>query len=257
MKLLAIGDVVGKPGLEFLKKKLRHTAKSLGADFVVVNGENASGVGLTPNQAEEMLSAGADVITLGNHSFSRDVIKPYLEDHDRVIRPANYSPLAPGRGFVTVPTAFGEVAVINLQGRCGMDFGPDNPFFEIDRILKKLDARFLFVDFHAEATSEKLAMAFYLDGRISALWGTHTHVQTSDAGVLPKGTGEITDLGMTGPRWSVLGVRPEQSIEMFRGLRGGRYESAPGECKMEGCLFTLDNRTGRCLEARAVRILED
>ena len=255
MRLLAIGDVVGKPGLEFLQAKLRPTAREKGADFVVVNGENASGVGLTPRQAEDILAAGADVVTLGNHSFSKDVIKPYLEDSTRVIRPANYSPLAPGRGWTVVPTSFGDVAVINLQGRCGMDFGPDNPFLEIDRILKKLDARFIFVDMHAEATSEKLALAYYLDGRVSAVWGTHTHVQTSDAQILPGGTGEITDLGMTGPRWSVLGVMPMQSIEMFRGLRGGRYESAPGECKMEGCLFTVDDQSGRCTAAEAIRVL--
>ena len=255
MRLLAIGDVVGKTGLDFLQTKLRRTIKEKSADFVVVNGENTAGVGLTPQQAEDILAAGADVVTLGNHSFSRDVIKPYLEDSQRVIRPANYSPLAPGRGWTVVPTAFGDVAVINLQGRCGMDFGPDNPFLEIDRILKKLDTRFIFVDMHAEATSEKLAMAYYLDGRVSAVWGTHTHVQTSDAQILPGGTGEITDLGMTGPRWSVLGVVPQQSIEMFLGLRGGRYESAPGKCKMEGCLFTVDDRNGLCTAVEAIRVL--
>ena len=255
MRLLAIGDVVGNNGLAFLKKKLPAAIREYKADVVVVNGENASGVGLTPEQADDILAAGAHVVTLGNHTFSRDSIRGYLEESSRVIRPANYSPLAPGRGWTVVPTALGDVAVINLQGRCGMDFSPDNPFLEIDRILKKLDTKLIFIDFHAEATSEKQALAYYLEGRVSAVWGTHTHVQTSDAGVLEGGTGLICDLGMTGAVRSVLGVRPEQSIAMFRGESRSRYEAASGACKMEGCLFTVDERSGHCTAAEAIRVL--
>ncbi len=253
MKLLAVGDVVGTQGLEYLKRNLAAVKRKYGADITVVNGENASAIGLTPRQADDMLYCGADVVTLGNHSYSKEAIKPYLEDSARVIRPANYAPLAPGRGWTVIPSMFGDIAVINLQGRCGMDFGPDNPFYEVDRILKKLDIKLIFIDFHAEATSEKLAMAYHLEGRVSAVWGTHTHVQTNDAQVLEGGTGVICDLGMTGPKRSILGVKPEQSVAMFRGLRAGRYEVAEGPCKLEGCLFTVDEKTGRCLSAQVIR----
>ena len=255
VNLLAVGDVCGQSGLELLRKKLRGLQRLQDIQFTVVNGENASVSGLTPAQAEEMLEAGADVITLGNHTFGRGAILPYLDECPRILRPANLAPQNPGRGWGVFDSPFGEVCVMNLLGRCGMAFGPDNPFFAADRILKENRARIVLADMHAEATSEKLALAYYLDGRVAALWGTHTHVQTSDARVFPKGTGYITDLGMTGPVESVLGIRPEQSVSLFLNNPPQRFETAPGECKLECAVFTLDMETGRCTGVEPMRIL--
>lgn len=252
LRVLAVGDVVGNPGMERIRKSLRWLVRKTGADFTVVNGENASVVGLTPRQAEDILDAGADVITLGNHSFSKREIVPYLEDTDRILRPANYAPQTPGRGWAVYETRFGPIGVIDLIGRCNMDYGPDNPFLLVEKLLKKLDTRLILVELHAEATSEKLAMGYMLDGRVSAVWGTHTHVPTADIRVLPQGTGYITDLGMTGPRNSVLGIRPELSIARFRGDLPERYRWAEGETKLEGALFTIDAATGKCLKAERV-----
>ena len=251
-KVLAVGDVVGAPGMEVIRRQLRRLKRQVGADFVVVNGENASVVGITPNQAEDILDAGADAITLGNHSFSKREITAYLDESSRIVRPANYAPQVPGRGWRVFDTAVGPVAVIDLIGRCNMDYGPDNPFLLIDKILKQVDTKFILVELHAEATSEKLAMGYLLDGRVSAVWGTHTHVPTADARVLPKGTGYVTDLGMTGPRDSVLGIRPDLSIAKFRGDLPERYRWAEGPTKLEGVLFTLDSQTGKCLRAERV-----
>ena len=252
LRVLAVGDVVGNPGMERIRKSLRRLIRKTGADFTVVNGENASVVGLTPRQAEDILDAGADVITLGNHSFSKREIVPYLEDTDRILRPANYAPQTPCRGCAVYETRFGPIGVIDLIGRCNMDYGPDNPFLLAEKLLKKLDTRLILVELHAEATSEKLAMGYMLDGKVSAVWGTHTHVPTADIRVLPQGTGYITDLGMTGPRDSVLGIRPELSIARFRGDLPERYRWAEGETKLEGALFTIDAATGKCLKAERV-----
>ena len=252
LRVLAVGDVVGNPGMERIRKSLRWLIRKTGADFTVVNGENASVVGLTPRQAEDILDAGADVITLGNHSFSKREIVPYLEDTDRILRPANYAPQTPGRGWAVYETRFGPIGVIDLIGRCNMDYGPDNPFLLAEKLLKKLDTKLILVELHAEATSEKLAMGYMLDGKVSAVWGTHTHVPTADIRVLPQGTGYITDLGMTGPRNSVLGIRPELSIARFRGDLPERYRWAEGETKLEGALFTIDAATGKCLKAERV-----
>ena len=252
LRVLAVGDVVGNPGMERIRKSLRWLIRKTGADFTVVNGENASVVGLTPRQAEDILDAGADVITLGNHSFSKREIVPYLEDTDRILRPANYAPQIPGRGWAVYETRFGPIGVIDLIGRCNMDYGPDNPFLLAEKLLKKLDTKLILVELHAEATSEKLAMGYMLDGKVSAVWGTHTHVPTADIRVLPQGTGYITDLGMTGPRNSVLGIRPELSIARFRGDLPERYRWAEGETKLEGALFTIDAATGKCLKAERV-----
>ena len=251
-RVLCVGDVVGGPGMERVRWSLRKLKNSLGADFVIVNGENASVVGITPEQAEDILDAGADVITLGNHSFGKREIIRYLEDSRRMLRPANYAPQAPGRGWEVYESRFGDVAVIDLIGRCAMDYTPDNPFLLVEKILKQLTAKIILVEIHAEATSEKLAMGYLLDGRVSAVWGTHTHVPTADARVLPKGTGYVTDLGMTGPRESVLGIRPELSIAKFRGDLTERYRWADGPTKLEGVLFTLDASTGKCLRAERI-----
>ncbi len=257
LKVLAVGDVVGNPGMERIRHSLRYWKRKTGADFVVVNGENASVVGLTPQQGEDILDAGADVITMGNHTFGRREIVPYLEDCPRILRPGNFAPQTPGRGWGVFDSKVGPVTVIQLIGRCNMDYGPDNPFLMVDKILKEVDTKIVLMDFHAEATSEKLAMGCMLDGRISALWGTHTHVPTADAQVLPKGTGYVTDLGMTGPKNSVLGIRPELSIAKFRGDLTGRYQWAEGPTKLEAVLFTLDGATGLCKQAERMDLYDE
>ena len=255
-KVLAVGDVVGNPGLDRVRRHLRRLKKKHNADFVVVNGENAAVVGITPNQAEDILDAGADCITMGNHTWGKREIVDYMEDCPQIIRPANYAPQAPGRGWAEFDTKAGPVAVIDLIGRVNMDYGPDNPFLAIEKILKQTTAKIILVELHAEATSEKLAMGYMLDGRISALWGTHTHVPTADAQVLPKGTGYVTDLGMTGPKHSVLGIKPELSIAKFRGDLPERYRWADGTTKMEAVLFTIDSGTGKCKAAERVDLSE-
>ena len=255
-RILAVGDVVGAPGLHFLRKHLSRLKKQHRIDFCVVNGENANMVGITPAQAEDILDAGADVITLGNHTWNRREICSYLDDTDRILRPANFAPQLPGTGVGVYDTDCGQIAVVNLVGRCAMDFGPDNPFTKIDAILKKLQGMPVLLDFHAEATSEKLAMGFWLDGKASAVWGTHTHVPTADLRILPKGTGYITDLGMTGPMQSALGIRPEQSIAMFRGELTSRFEAAPGPCWLCGAVFTIDPDTNRCTGVEQIQITD-
>lgn len=256
INILAVGDVVGNSGLSLLTRKLGSIKKLKNIAFTVINGENAALLGITPAQAEELYAAGADVITLGNHSYNAKSILDFLDEKTYILRPANFAPQCPGRGCGIFSAPFGDVLVVNLIGRCDMDFGPDNPFLEIERILTQHSEKVILVDFHASATSEKLAMGYLLDGRVSALWGTHTHVQTSDARVFPKGTGYISDLGMCGPVESVLGIKPEQSISMFMGNPRQRYEAALGISKIECAIFEVDTDTGLCLSVEALRITE-
>ncbi len=253
IKILAVGDVVGRPGLDALRALLPVLRKNLELDLIVVNGENANVVGIRPSQAEEIFDSGADVITLGNHTWTRYELRDYMDENSRIIRPANFAPHCPGRGFVSVDTAKGKVLIMNLMGRFTLDTNTDNPFYVADELLRDNACRVVLVDFHAEATSEKLAMAHYLDGRVSALWGTHTHVQTSDVCVYPNGTGYITDLGMTGAKYSVLGIRAEQSVGKFLGDAPTRYDAAPGAYKLEAAVFEIECETGACLSAEAVR----
>ena len=252
--ILAVGDVVGENGLAHLERCLRPLQRQKGVHFTVVNGENAAGVGITPQQAWRIYDAGADAVTLGNHTFGMRQITELLEDVPWLLRPANYTSRAPGRGVGVFDLGAAEIRVINLIGRCDLAWGADNPFTKADALLKEGKPTFTLVDFHAEGTSEKRAMGYMLDGRASAVWGTHTHVQTSDACVLPKGTGYITDLGMTGAVHSVLGVDPEQSIGKFMGDPPRRYEAAKGPAKLEGCIFEIDPETGRCLSAEGIRL---
>ncbi len=256
-RILAVGDVVGNPGMDRIRKSLRYLKRKTDADFVIVNGENAAVVGLTPDQAEDIFDAGADVITMGNHTFGKRELVPYLEDNSRILRPANLAPQAPGNGYGIYDSKIGPIAVIDLIGRCNMDYGPDNPFLMVDKLLKDIDAKIRLVEIHAEATSEKLAMGYMLDGRVSAVWGTHTHVPTADVQVLPNGTGYVTDLGMTGPAISVLGIRPELSIAKFRGDLTQRYQWANGPTKMEAVLFTIDSETGLCRKAERVDLKDE
>ncbi len=258
MNLLAVGDVVGDAGIEMLARHLPALRKWKAIDFVVVNGENASGVGILPKQADAILDAGADVVTLGNHTWNRLQIAKYLEQSDRVLRPVNYTNRVPGRGYGVFTAQNGlRVAVINAIGRTEMDANFDNPFTVVSRVLRGIDADVTVMDFHAEATSEKGAMGYYLDGRIQALWGTHTHVPTADLKILPQGTGFVTDLGMTGPAQSVLGIRPELAVNRFLGGLPSRYQPAEGVCKLESVLFTIDPTQGRCVSLERLDVHDD
>ena len=201
-------------------------------------------------QARDIFDAGADVITLGNHTWNRIQIADFLESDPCTLRPANYTNRVPGRGWGVYDGPGGlRIGVLNLIGRCEMDSNFENPFTTADRILKRMEgADVILVDFHAEATSEKGAMGYYLDGRVQAVWGTHTHVPTADGQILPKGTGFITDLGMTGPARSVLGIRPEQAINRFLGGLPRRFEPADGPCKLESVVFSIDTDSRRCVQ---------
>ena len=252
MNILAVGDIVGEPGLKHLERHLRSVQKLKNIAFTVVNGENASGVGLTPDQAWRIYDAGADAVTLGNHTYGKMQIRDFLDDVPWLLRPANYAGRAPGHGCEIFDVNGLRIRVVNLIGRCDLDWKADNPFVVVDRLLEREQADVTLVDFHAEATSEKLALGYYLDGRVSALWGTHTHVPTADERVYPKGTGYITDLGMTGPIESVLGIEPWQSIETFLGGLPGRYKSPDGPCKLQGCVFSVEN--GKCVAVERIDI---
>ena len=253
-RVLAIGDVVMDLGIEHLERHLRSVQRAEKIDFTVVNSENAAGVGLLPEHAERIYRAGADVLTLGNHAMGKKQIANFLDDAPYILRPANFTSRAPGRGCGLYDMGRFQVRVINLIGRCDLHWGGDNPFTVVDGLLKEEKATFTLLDFHAQATSEKLAMGYYLDGRISAMWGTHTHVPTADERVYPKGTGYITDLGMTGAVESVLGIMPSQSVETFLGGYPGRFEAPTGAAKMQGAIFTLESTTGLCVDVKRIDI---
>jgi len=257
LRLLFIADVVGAPGRGALVERLGPLRSELEVDACVVNGENlADGIGITPRLADQILGLGADAITLGNHAFRRSEIGPYLEASDRVVRPANTSSHTPGRGMVVVPTATGTpIGVINVLG--SLFLHPATSMFEvIDELVEEARRQtpVVLVDVHAEATSEKAAMARWLDGRVTAVVGTHTHVQTSDATVLPKGTAFITDAGMTGPHESVIGVEADLAIRRMRTGLPVRFETAHGGVRIEGALVDCDAATGKASSIEAVRV---
>ena len=257
MKILFVADVFGEPGRRALEKRLRGLREELGASFCVVNGENAAdGRGLTPKLAERILAAGADVITLGNHTWARDEIRGYLAESERVIRPANVATGLPGRGLTIATAADGtQVAVINLLGWLFLQV-PVNPFEVVDRLVDEArrSTPVVLVDFHAEATSEKVAMSRWLDGRVTAVVGTHTHVQTSDGRVQPGGTAAITDAGMTGPHDSVIGVDAELAIRRARLLTPVRLRPASGDVRIEGVVVECDPSSGRADAIEALRV---
>ncbi|MCD7887361.1 MAG: TIGR00282 family metallophosphoesterase [Clostridiales bacterium] len=255
LHILAVGDVVSQSGVSYLRRHLSTVKRLNQVHFTVVNGENAAGVGLTADDAEAIFTAGADVITLGNHTWGKIKITQFLEDNRYILRPANFPQRLPGRGWAVYEGPMGfRIGVVNLIGRVEMDPNVDNPFTVADAALAEMDADLVLVDFHAEATSEKLALGWYLDGSVSAVWGTHTHVPTADCRMLPKGTGYATDLGMTGPRDSVIGIQPEISINKFLGGLPRRYEPAPGPCQMNAVLFTVDSETRACVGVQRIDI---
>lgn len=242
MKILAIGDIVGMRAVEYLSKNLWKMRDSLGVDLVVANGENASEIhGVSASDASAILDAGVDLITLGNHTFGRKDLFSMLSDSENIIRPANYPPLAPGGGYTTLNVEGYKILCINILGTALME-PLACPFATVDKILEREAGEYdlALMDIHAEATSEKIALARYFDGRINVMFGTHTHVQTADEQVLPKGSGYITDLGMTGPTNSVIGTEAEAVIEKFRTKMPVRFRVAEGDIEAQGALFTLD-----------------
>lgn len=256
MKILAIGDVVGRRSIEYLSDKLRGVASKLGADFVVCNGENTSEIhGLCKTDAQALLDCGVDLITLGNHAFGSRDIYTFLDDNtDRIIRPANYPAACPGVGYTLREVSGLRILCMNLSGTAFMD-PLDNPFTVVDRILDREKGEYdiALLDFHAEATSEKLAMGYHLDGRVQIVFGTHTHVPTADGRVLPCGTGYITDLGMTGPVNGILGTDAEAVLYKMRTHMPTRFTVADGEIRAQAVLFTLEDRAPyRCVKVERV-----
>ena len=256
MRILFVADVFGAPGRRAVEARLPSLREELGADFCVVNAENAAdGAGLTPKLAERILGSGADAITLGNHVWRRAELGPYLDATDRVIRPANLAAGAPGRGVTVLAAGDGTpVGVVNLMGQLFMSVA-HAPFDVVDDLVAEArqGAAVVVVDFHAEATSEKIALARWLDGRVTAVLGTHTHVQTADARVQPGGTAAITDTGMTGPHDSVIGVEADLAIRRMRTGMHVRFHPADGDVRIEGALVECDP-SGRALACEAIRV---
>ncbi len=255
MRILMIGDVVGKPGRNALLQLLPDLRKSRDIDFVIVNGENAAGgMGITPeialNFQEEMR---VDVITLGNHAWAKKEIYPFLDSNERILRPANFPPDVPGRGMDIYETSKGNLAVVVLQGRTFME-PTDDPFRLVDAIIKKMGDKTtcIFIDFHGEATSEKMAFGWYVNGRVSAVIGTHTHVQTSDERILPGGTAYITDVGMTGPYDSVIGMKKENALKRFIYATPSRYEAADSDARLAAVVLSIDKETGKSVSIERI-----
>jgi metallophosphoesterase (TIGR00282 family) len=256
LKLLFIADVVGTPGRKALEERLPSLREELGVDFCIANGENvADGVGITPKLADRLLACGVDAITLGNHVWRRVEIAPYLTGSDRVARPANLASAAPGKGLAIATARDGtRVAVINVMGSLFMDV-PVSMWEVVDRLVEEARQQtpVVFVDVHAEATSEKVALARWLDGKVTAVIGTHTHVQTNDARVLPGGTAALSDAGMTGPHDSVIGVQADLAIKRMRTGLPVRFETAAGDVRIEGALVEC-NGNGRATACATIRV---
>ncbi|MBO7721858.1 MAG: TIGR00282 family metallophosphoesterase [Kiritimatiellae bacterium] len=257
MKILMIGDVVGSPGRGVLKRELPRLKAEKNAAAAVVNAENcAAGSGITAALAAEIFAAGADAITLGDHTWGQKDFAGQIGGLERIVRPANYPPECPGRGWCLVDTPTLRFAVVNLQGRVFMN-PVDCPFKALERALAEIPRNVpVFVDFHAEATSEKMTFGYCFDGRVTAIAGTHTHVQTSDARVLPKGTAYITDLGMTGPYVSSIGRDLKPVTRKFMTGMPSRFEVADGPCVLEGAAVEFDPSTRLAVSVEAVRVRE-
>lgn len=245
MKVLAVGDIVGENGLKKLKETLPQLVESENIDFVIVNAENsAGGMGITKQIFQDLVALKVDAITMGNHTWGKKDIFSFI-DHPKMIRPANYSKGVVGKGYRVYECKGKKIAVINLIGRTDIGVLSENPFLVVDGLLKEIQADYIFVDFHAEATAEKIAMKYYLDGKVTAVFGTHTHIQTADEEVTNLGTGYITDIGMTGPTESVIGMDVQVSIKRFVTSLPERYKLAEGKCELNGCIFEIDDENGR------------
>lgn len=254
MKILHVGDIVGSPGRLAFSKIAGRMKREGEVDFIVANGENAAaGRGITPALAEEILAAGADCITLGDHVWDQKELAPWIDREPRVIRPANFAPGCPGRGWYSVDTPHGRVTILQVIGRIFMP-PAECPFRAADEILKRGDTgRIIIAEIHGEATSEKIAFGRHLEGRVTHVAGTHTHVQTSDDAILPKGTSYITDLGMTGPKDSVLGREVAPVIKKFMTGMPAKLDVATGDVCLEGAVITLDPQTGRATKIKRIR----
>lgn len=260
MRVLLSGDTVGRPGRKVLQERLADVRRQYEIDFVVANVENAAGgFSITPRIAEELFAAGVDVMTSGNHIFDKREVLDYIEREPRLLRPANYPPGVPGRGYWVGQVKGVPVAVLNLQGRVFMPPSSDDPFRTADEQLAVIasQAKVILVDMHGEATSEKIGMGRYLDGRVSAVVGTHTHVQTADEQIMPGGTAYLTDLGMTGPHSGVIGIQSEIIIERFlRGL-SPRMENCDGDIKLNGLIVDVDEATGHATRVQRLSLRHD
>lgn len=256
MRILLVGDVIGKGGRRAVADLLPRLIND-GVDFVIANGENVSGgIGITPSYAQMLWEQGVDVITSGNHIWRKKEIIPFLDQEPRLLRPANYPAGAPGRGSGIYTTSGGtKVGVLNLEGRIFMK-ALESPFKTAEEHLSLLqrETKVIIVDFHAEATSEKMALGWFLDGEVSAVLGTHTHVQTADERVLPGGTAYITDVGMTGPSDSVIGIKREIALERFLTMLPNKFEPATGKIELQGAIVDVDEETGRSLGIRRVKM---
>lgn len=245
MRVLAVGDLVGEIGLNQLKENLPNLIEVEKIDFVIANVENvAGGMGITIKDFQTLEHMPVNVMTMGNHTWGKKDIFSFI-DNPKILRPANYSSGVPGHGYHIYSCRGKNIAVISLIGRTGMNVLSENPFIVVDRIIEELKGKadIIFVDFHAEATAEKIAMKYYLDGRVTAVFGTHTHVQTADEEITSKGTGYITDLGMTGPKYSVIGMDVEASIKRFVTSLPERYKIAGGKAILNACVFEIDDET--------------
>lgn len=247
MKILAVGDLIGNAGINELKRQLKRIKEKEKIDFIIVNGENsAEGMGITEKNFNDILSQKVDVITMGNHTWGKKDIFKFI-DNPKLIRPANYPKGVVGKGYGIYECCNKKIAVINLIGRVDINVLSDNPFIEAKNIIEKIEKEvdIIVVDFHAEATAEKIAMGNYLDGKATLVYGTHTHVQTADEKILPKGTGYITDIGMTGPKNSVIGMEISASIKRFETTLPERYKIATGECIFNGIVVDIDDDTNK------------
>jgi len=261
VRILFIGDIFGRPGRNIVREKLKGLVREHSVDLVLANGENAAaGFGITPSLAEDLFELGIDVMTTGNHIWDKREIIDYFNSADgphsparRLLRPANYAPELPGHGVYEGRKNDVPYAVVNLQGRVFMASN-DDPFRKMDELLKQIKAKIVFVDMHAEATSEKIALGWYLDGRVTALVGTHTHVPTADERVLPGGTAYITDVGMTGPYDGVIGVNKEQIITRFLNNMPARFEAATGDPRLCGVVVDADDTTGKARSVKRIMV---
>lgn len=254
MRILAVGDIVGESGVRKLKEELPKIKKEEEIDFVITNGENsAGGMGITEKNFKDIIEAGTNVITMGNHTWGKKDIFKFIDD-PKLLRPANYPKGVVGKGLGTYECNGKKIAVINLMGRVDINILTENPFIIAKEMVEELqnNVDIIMVDFHAEATAEKIAMARYLDGKITALFGTHTHVQTGDEQILPEGTGYITDLGMTGPKNSVIGMDVNVSIKRFETALPEKYKLAEGECILNAVVFNIDDKTNKVTDIKRI-----
>lgn len=247
MKILAVGDLIGGAGIKELKKQINQIKQKEQIDFIIVNGENsAEGMGITEQNFNDILATKVDVITMGNHTWGKKDIFKFI-DHPQLIRPANYPKGVVGKGYNIYTCQNKKIAVVNLMGRVDINVLTENPFIRVKEIIEKIQNKvdMIFVDFHAEATAEKIAMGYFLDGKVTAVFGTHTHVQTADEKILPQGTGYITDIGMTGPKHSVIGMDITASLKRFETTLPERYKMASGECIFNGVIFEIEDANNK------------